>query len=146
MDLTIRTNCEEISLLLKQLPSNLQDKYGARGLEAAAKITAAAVRNLVPVATGLARQSIGNTRVKFYRNSGTPWMPNWSLEQPQISGIAVQSPQRTQSIPMGTGRRMLTFQTSPFKPSSCVSGECCQGSAPRLRSGNIPLETRSGPR
>ena len=71
MDLRLETNCDDVAKLLKQLPTDLRNKYGVRGLESAAQIVVMAVTNLVPVATGLLRQSIGATRVKFYSTSGT---------------------------------------------------------------------------
>jgi hypothetical protein len=71
MELFLRTNCEEVANLLKQLPQQLQDKYGARALQASAAITVMAVKGRMPSATGLAKESIGATQVKFYRSSGT---------------------------------------------------------------------------
>jgi hypothetical protein len=72
MDLTIKVSgCEEISAALLKLPAELQDKYAQRGLEAAADLAVMAVKSRLPHATGLAQQSIGHSRVKFYRGSGT---------------------------------------------------------------------------
>ena len=71
MDLKISVyGCEEISALLLKLPGELQDKYGARGLKAAAEITVMAVKSRMPSATGLAKESIGYSNVRFYRTSG----------------------------------------------------------------------------
>jgi hypothetical protein len=63
--------CDEVSAALRQLPPDLQDKYGKRALQAAAEITVMAVRGRMPSATGLARESIGFGRVHTYRESGT---------------------------------------------------------------------------
>ena len=72
MDVSLKVcGCEEISAALMKLPPELQDKYGARGLAAAAEITTMAVKSRTPVDTGLAQQSIGESPVKFYRTSGT---------------------------------------------------------------------------
>ena len=65
------TGCDEVAAALAKLPDRLQDKYGARGLAAAAEVTATAIRARVPINTGLLMDSIGATRVKFYRQSGT---------------------------------------------------------------------------
>ncbi|MCX7045659.1 MAG: FG-GAP-like repeat-containing protein [Candidatus Sumerlaeota bacterium] len=31
----------------------------------------------------------GGAVIQFYRNAGTPWMPDWRLASPQLSGIAI---------------------------------------------------------
>ncbi len=72
MDLTLSVRgCNEIAALLAKLPEELQYRHGKRGLEAAAEVTVSAVKGRMPVATGLAKASIGRSPVRVYRQSGT---------------------------------------------------------------------------
>lgn len=72
MDLTLSVRgCDEVARLLAKLPDELQDRHGKRGLEAAAEVTVQAVKGRMPVATGLAKRSIGRSPVKIYRGTGT---------------------------------------------------------------------------
>lgn len=72
MDISISVSgCDEISALLKQLPSDLMEKWGRRGLLAAAEITVMAVQGKMPIDTGTAFESIAPTRIKLYPASGT---------------------------------------------------------------------------
>jgi hypothetical protein len=72
MDLMIKVSgCEEISAALKKLPEDLQVKYGELGLKRAAEMAVMAVKSRMPIATGLAKKSIGISRIKHYPQSGT---------------------------------------------------------------------------
>ena len=62
---------EELAKMLRSLPDRLAEKYGKAALRAAARITTGAVQSRMPVDTGLARESVGASRLRHYKESGT---------------------------------------------------------------------------
>jgi len=62
---------EETIESLRALPDHLRVKYGKTGMEKGADLVTSAVKERMPVASGLARESIGHSPIKVYDTSGT---------------------------------------------------------------------------